>query len=133
VCGKYGSLWPRPTIKTEIGAKLAIFHIDDLAVKFDTSRLVSIEVSYILSLSSITLCFIYMHFHYVYFVFGLTLIRLILNFLEQEDVIEHLELILSDAWINFTEYLRQMIDNLKKKGPSAPVPSARNTNKHFER
>ena len=54
VCGKYGSLWPRPTIKTEIGAKLAIFHIDNLAVKFDTSRLVSIEVSDMFPLISIT-------------------------------------------------------------------------------
>ena len=44
VCGKYGSLWPQPTKNTNIGPKLAIFHIDDLAVKFDTSRLVSIEV-----------------------------------------------------------------------------------------
>ena len=52
----------------------------------------------------------------------------------QEDVIEHLELILSEAWIAFTEYLRQMIDNLKKKGPpSPPMPPRRNLNKHFER
>ena len=45
VCGKYGSLWPRPTQETDIGSRLAVFHIDDLAVKFDTSHLVSIEVT----------------------------------------------------------------------------------------
>ena len=45
VCGKYGSLWPQPTKNVNIGPKLAVFHIDDLAVKFDTSRLISIEVS----------------------------------------------------------------------------------------
>ena len=44
MCGKFGSLWPQPTKDVNIGPKLAIFHIDDLAVKFDTSRLVSIEV-----------------------------------------------------------------------------------------
>ena len=44
VCGKFGSLWPQPTKDVNIGPKLAVFHIDDLAVKFDTSRLVSIEV-----------------------------------------------------------------------------------------
>ena len=44
MCGKFGSLWPQPTKDVNIGPKLAVFHIDDLAVKFDTSRLVSIEV-----------------------------------------------------------------------------------------
>ena len=44
MCGKFGSLWPQPTKDVNIGPKLAVFHIDDLAVKFDTSKLVSIEV-----------------------------------------------------------------------------------------
>ena len=52
--------------------------------------------------------------------------------IKQEDVIEHLELILSDAWITFTEYLRQMLDNLKKKGPSNPMPPRKKLNKKFE-
>ena len=51
----------------------------------------------------------------------------------QEDVIEHLELILSDAWIAFTEYLRQMIDNLKKRRPAPTNLSQRYPSKHFDR
>ena len=45
VCGEYGSLWPRPTKMTDIGSKLAIFNIEDLAPKYDTSHLLSDKVT----------------------------------------------------------------------------------------
>ena len=123
VCGKYGSLWPRPTRETDIGSRLAVFHIDDLAVKFDTSHLISIEVTS--KIKIFTQDFI------------TDFENLIFNnsypVLLQEDVIEHLELILSDAWIAFTEYLRQMIDNLKKRRPAPSMLSQRYPNQHFDR
>ena len=47
VCGEYGSLWPRPTKMSDIGSKLAIFNIEDLAPQYDTSHLLSDKVTYL--------------------------------------------------------------------------------------
>ena len=125
VCGKYGSLWPRPTQETDIGSRLAVFHIDDLAVKFDTSHLVSIEVTSKIKMTN--------QDFQTFTDSRISTFDMSYPILLQEDVIEHLELILSDAWIAFTEYLRQMIDNLKKRRPASTMLSQRYPNKHFDR